>query len=298
MPKVEDLLVYLADAIQDPSFDEDTQIKYLDKNLKKITLGIRLPDEKEVIVSPAFPDLLTIATVWTSPTLAYITLPTNYQRDLFFVAQNSTEMELDIYNTFVQFTKEYPILNSTATLNACSVQGRKLYYQGITSIAVTSGATISFSASTKTISDSAKGLTVSAGMIINIDGSTSNDGNKTVVSVANDYSSCVVSETLVNESIGQDITITRGEAFTIYYYRYPTSITGTSQTPEGIPEELQVDILVNITAADIYNLIEDGVEGQKVNTKKYSDLGYKALNDYTQMTPAEGRILSLWPEED
>jgi hypothetical protein len=299
MPNVEELLIYLTDIIQDPSYDEDMKIKYLNKNLRKITSGIKIPDEREVIISPAFPDLFYInESVWTSPTLAYINLPTNYQRDVTFVANNSNGMEVELYNSFVQMTKNYPRLNSAVALCCCSVLGRKLYYQGIVSKTVTSAATISFVASTKTIADSAKGLAVSAGMIINVDGSTSNDGNKTVVSVAADYSSCVVSEALVNESLGEDVIITKGEQLTVHYFRYPTLITGTSQTPDGIPDELQVDILVNITAADIYNLIEDGIEGLKVNTKKCSDLGYAALKDYTLSTPAEGRSLHLWPVED
>ena len=71
-----------------------------------------------------------------------------------------------------------------------------------------SAATLSFDAETKVITDSARGLKrFSAGMHLQISGSVSNDGYFTVATGDNP-ANLVVSETLIDEAVGEMISIT------------------------------------------------------------------------------------------
>lgn len=75
-----------------------------------------------------------------------------------------------------------------------------------TNFATYTGTTISFTASTKTIADSANGLGIfRAGDTITVSGSVSNNANYTIVSVL--AGAIVVSQTLINEVAGASTTI-------------------------------------------------------------------------------------------
>jgi hypothetical protein len=56
------------------------------------------------------------------------------------------------------------------------------------------------------------------------------------------------------------------------------SFTLRSQ-PDGIPEFLHEDLLINYGAWKIFDQIEDGIDGQKVNTNYYKSLFMKAMID-------------------
>lgn len=56
------------------------------------------------------------------------------------------------------------------------------------------------------------------------------------------------------------------QTLTLYYHKTATDMAGALTTPDGIPEHLQEELLVNHVAWKIFNLIEDGVEGQKINS--------------------------------
>ena len=57
------------------------------------------------------------------------------------------------------------------------------------------------------------------------------------------------------------------ETLTILYYRNPATLSADSDTPSDIPEYLQRLILVNGSAYFVYDVIEDGIDNEKVNTK-------------------------------
>lgn len=60
------------------------------------------------------------------------------------------------------------------------------------------------------------------------------------------------------------------QTLTFVYYQNPTILSTPSSTPPvDIPEGLHRSLFVNGTAFYIYDMIEDGVEGEKVNTKSH-----------------------------
>ena len=58
----------------------------------------------------------------------------------------------------------------------------------------------------------------------------------------------------------------------MHYYQNPTDLADDADEPEDIPEELHEKLIVSDVARYIYNLIEDGMDGQKVNTQNYLNL--------------------------
>lgn len=65
-----------------------------------------------------------------------------------------------------------------------------------------------------------------------------------------------------------------GETVRLSYYKKPTFFTPTTATEavteiDFIPEELQSQLLVNYACKEVFNEIEDGVEGTKVNWNTY-----------------------------
>ena len=83
--------------------------------------------------TPPLPDLFTIGTVDTSTSVAYVNMPTNFQRDLQLVVR-STGQEVNIANSFIEFTETYPALDKTGIISEAAEQGGKFYYQGIPSV--------------------------------------------------------------------------------------------------------------------------------------------------------------------
>jgi hypothetical protein len=51
-----------------------------------------------------------------------------------------------------------------------------------------------------------------------------------------------------------------------------------TDTPDFIPEFLHREAIVNKAAEVAYNIIEDGIEGDKVNTKVFASLAEVGLN--------------------
>lgn len=82
------------------------------------------------LLTPPLPELFTIDTVATSITFPYVDMPTDFHRDLQFVA-SSNGSEIDIANSFIEFAETYPLLNKSGRITEVIEHGRKLYYQGI-----------------------------------------------------------------------------------------------------------------------------------------------------------------------
>lgn len=61
-------------------------------------------------------------------------------------------------------------------------------------------------------------------------------------------------------------------------YSTPAVLVNDTDTPSFIPEFLHREVLVNKAAAVCYNIIEDGVEGEKVNTRMFSMLAEVGVN--------------------
>lgn len=57
------------------------------------------------------------------------------------------------------------------------------------------------------------------------------------------------------------------DSLIIRYYKKPTPITNTLNEPAELPDQFQQKILVAYCCKEIFSDIEDGMEGQKVNTE-------------------------------
>lgn len=108
--------------------------------IESIAAGVRLPDGR---TTPPLPDLYDMATVTTSITLPYVSLPSDYQRNVFMVADNAGEKIYPPkgggYYAFALFLKQArrQDLAQAGTIDRVCVKGSKLYYHDIPSAAKT-----------------------------------------------------------------------------------------------------------------------------------------------------------------
>ena len=59
------------------------------------------------------------------------------------------------------------------------------------------------------------------------------------------------------------------EVVSINYYQHPPDLTASADTPSCVPELFHESYLVNLATANLYDLIEDGIDGNKPNTNFY-----------------------------
>ena len=67
------------------------------------------------------------------------------------------------------------------------------------------------------------------------------------------------------------------ENLTVHYYTEPDELTADSDEPDCIPEGLHDTLIVSGVAKDIFDRIEDGMEGAKVNTSRHVNIYNQAL---------------------
>ena len=60
-------------------------------------------------------------------------------------------------------------------------------------------------------------------------------------------------------------------------YNTPTALVNDTDTPDSIPEYLHRGLIVNKVAMICYNIIEDGMEADKVNTKLFESLYQQSI---------------------
>jgi hypothetical protein len=62
-----------------------------------------------------------------------------------------------------------------------------------------------------------------------------------------------------------------------------------ANSPEGIPAHLHSALLVNYVASRLFDIIEDGVDGNKTNTRRYEEKylneGLRQLERYAKRAP-------------
>jgi len=80
---------------------------------------------------------------------------------------------------------------------------------------------------------------------------------------------------------------------TLHYYRRPVLLEDDDDIPDGIPEHLHDRLIVNRAAQRIFERIENGIDGDKVNTTYYRELFYAALRDLDAFVPYDGDSLYL-----
>jgi hypothetical protein len=124
----------IAEVVDDDSISITSKIN---DSISFIAAGIRMPDGT---TSPPLPDLYEIATVSTTVN-ASADLPDNYQRNVFYIADSSGDRILPAsggtYYDFMLFLNriEKKNLSEVGTVYRVVVKGKKLYYQGIPSVA-------------------------------------------------------------------------------------------------------------------------------------------------------------------
>lgn len=116
--------------VQDNDFDSDAIAVYLNRGMLEIAGGMKRPDSS--VLTQPLPLLFTVGTVATTTTFK-ASLPVTYQRDLVF-AIDYLGRELSIYDSFVEFSKVYRLMNAVGAVNAVAVKGRDLYYQNIPAV--------------------------------------------------------------------------------------------------------------------------------------------------------------------
>jgi len=116
--------------VQDSDFDSDAIAVYLNRGMLEIAGGMKRPDSS--VLTQPLPLLFTVGTVATTTTFK-ASLPVTYQRDLVF-AIDYLGRELSIYDSFVEFSKVYRLMNAVGAVNAVAVKGRGLYYQNIPAV--------------------------------------------------------------------------------------------------------------------------------------------------------------------
>ena len=69
------------------------------------------------------------------------------------------------------------------------------------------------------------------------------------------------------------------ETLTVHYYRAPTDMTDDDDEPDGIPLQVHRSLLVGHVCSKIFSQIEDGIEGQMVNTARWERVFQQGLVD-------------------
>jgi hypothetical protein len=82
---------------------------------------------------------------------------------------------------------------------------------------------------------------------------------------------------------------TVSEEVTIHYYRKPVVMANDDDTPDGIPDHLQVPLLVNFAAWKAYEHIENGLEGANPDTLKYKNGFLEAMRTFELSLPSYTR---------
>lgn len=81
---------------------------------------------------------------------------------------------------------------------------------------------------------------------------------------------CVQGRTLYFQGIPKST-----ETLRVFFIRNPEKLTGEYSEPEAVPEHLHEGLFVNFGCAACFNLIEEGMDGAKINFNKYMGLYQK-----------------------
>ena len=92
--------------------------------------------------------------------------------------------------------------------------------------------------------------------------------------------------------------LTEDQDVRVHYYRVPETLVlddpaatpaVVANSPEGIPAHLHNALLVNYVAAKLFDIIEDGIDGGKANTRRYEEKymteGLRQLERYAKRAP-------------
>jgi len=134
MATLAELRALVSANVQNASFNTTTIDSYLNRGVTEIAGG--MPSTLGSFITPPLPDLFTIATVATVTNAAYVSMPATFQRNLQFVS-DSNGIEVDIANSMIEFSSDYPLMNGSGSVESVIEQGGNIYYQRIPTAAMT-----------------------------------------------------------------------------------------------------------------------------------------------------------------
>jgi hypothetical protein len=269
------LITDLTRIIQDASYDDTEQLIFLNQAMQEVA-GHPL-----VLLD----DLETGSDVTTSTTYPYVALPSDYQKNLFYIYNSTKYWEVAIRASLGDMLRRYSKLDQSGTITSVTIRGSYLHYQRIPSSAetlelhyyrkpydmatLTGASDITFTASTLRIADAGSDLgSFYAGQTIDVTGTTNNNTSFVIASVESDGSYLTTTVAPTDESNQSAIIKSR---------------------PDGIPEHLIKPLLENHAAMSIFSEIEQGQEGNKTNTAYYAGMYEKSLGTLIAFIGPEGR---------
>ena len=132
------LLTVITKIIQDAAYTEEVLTDKINSAVSMIAAGIRMPNGQ---ISPSLPDLYKYDVVNTDIDLPYVSLPADYQRNVFNIYDDTLYQILPPrggdYYSFSKFLKQINKLDlsETGEIYRVCIKGTQLYYQGIPSTA-------------------------------------------------------------------------------------------------------------------------------------------------------------------
>jgi len=142
MATLREIISAIEEILQDSTYTDAILTGKINVAVSRIAGGIRMPNGG---TSQPLPDLFAYGTVNTSTTLPYVSLPTNYQRDVRLVYDSSNcKIEPPQGGDYYSFALFMQVISNmglaeAGSIYAVAVKGTKLYYQGIPSAATTLG---------------------------------------------------------------------------------------------------------------------------------------------------------------
>lgn len=88
------------------------------------------------------------------------------------------------------------------------------------------------------------------------------------------------------------------DTLTLHYSGQPTELEDITDTPECLPTHLHRPILVNYVCWKIFDEIEDGIDGAKVNATKYERLYNQALLELADFIGSDSEPVYMEDEAD
>jgi len=138
MATLDKIVLSIQDVIKDDELSAETKvIQEINDAVQNIAAGIRMPPEMGGGISPPLVDLYAWKTLQTSVNSPFISLPDDYQRNVFRVFDDTLEkIEPPVggdYYAFTRFLKQiqYSDFSETGEVYRVCIKGRSLYYQGI-----------------------------------------------------------------------------------------------------------------------------------------------------------------------
>ena len=206
---LESLVAAIEDIIQDTEYTEDMIVTMINEAVLKVATGDILPGKYQI--SPPLPDLYSTGDVLTVLGTGYLSLPADFNRDLFMVVDSNGD-PVKIEESFKKFLVMYAD-QAAGSVFRCSVNGGRFHYRDIPAAATT---------------------------------------------------------------------------LTVHYYTNPDTLVNDADVPSSIPAILHRKLIVGYVCREIFNRIEDGIEGQKINTNYYATEYGTGLLDLEKFVGIDG----------